>query len=520
MIADKKSTTGKPAVLAALLFVLITFATFLIENYDTIKKVKLANTDRELTHIAVFSAEQGRAYTGAFSHHKFRHPGPFHFYYLAGIKKMLGSSANQHADFRFGMVFFWLIASLLSVWLISRLSLGSSITLLLIPLLLLVLRNYDRDILTDYWNPHFTVPAFLVLLLSSAEAMNSGRVWMLFIAAISGSIVCQAHVGPTLCVLGILAVTTIHLLRARKLSVSGALLVIVGALLLWSPPLYEALAKSNSGWGNLGTLYQYFTSAPGAKNPWNAIPRVLSFFASPFDLRANWTITYILVGFLTLFPFLVMKSAGPSYPTGLKNLQLLSVVALFISFISASRIAGGFQQYLLCFLFALVCLMLLVNLFSLAKLFEDKLKRVSPSLQGAFIITLAIGLSYYAFPSKLPLTKSRESKLAGEVIEKLNLIPRTNLYRISFSDREVYPFVSHLFYHLLPEQIELCVSREWEYLFGETFECEGRGKLFSLPNYQSTIDLRVELASRASPATDGKRQVLIRKYAITTTSAK
>ena len=189
------------------------------------------------------------------------HPGPLSFYLLAPTYRVLGSSAW---GLLVAMVLLALVAIGLALWLAERRG-GAPLVLALGGLVVVVVRGYGMDVLTQPWNPYLPLLFWLVVLLATWSVLMGDRM-MLVLAVAAGSLCAQTHM-PYLALslgmgaLGVVAVI-VHWVRhpsGRDADARALMTSAVVGVALWSPPVADVFG---SGPWNLATLADYFRHPP------------------------------------------------------------------------------------------------------------------------------------------------------------------------------------------------------------------------------------------------------------------
>ena len=189
------------------------------------------------------------------------HPGPLYFYVFAPLHWLFGGAAWTIVV---GGVLIHVAAIGLSARLAWRRG-GLSLTLLALATLALATLGATDRVLLDPWNPHVTMPLFVLFVLQVWSVMVGDR-WQLLGAAIVGSYLVQTHIGyaPLVLAAGATALTCVLVDSrraraplgpwARPLAVSGG-----AALVLWLAPIYEQLTGDP---GNVTLIGRYFRESP------------------------------------------------------------------------------------------------------------------------------------------------------------------------------------------------------------------------------------------------------------------
>jgi len=211
------------------------------------------------------------------------HPGPWSFYLVAPIYRLVGSSAwgMELASALINSVCIVLLA-----WMGHRRA-GLRGAIVLAAIGAVAVRGYGLTVLTHPWNPYFPVLLWLVALVA-AWCVLVGDHWFAPLATAASVIAAQTHV-PYLVnaiALNALVVGALGWRWWRDRDDSGAarpLLVTLGtALFLWLPPFAEQLR--NGGEGNISKLIEHFgTEQPEPAIGLGAAAKLLT---QHFDLAA------------------------------------------------------------------------------------------------------------------------------------------------------------------------------------------------------------------------------------------
>lgn len=142
--------------------------------------------------------------------------------------------------------------------------------------------------LVEVWNPHLAFPLFILMLVMVWQAVV--RPWS-YIAwsVVIGSMLIQLHVGYLALVGGLVAMVAVRLVLAwrggtrpdhlRRTVVGG----VVGLLVLWTPPLVDALSHRG---GNARRLFDYFVLRSGTES--TAGLSALKVAATQFRIPPPW----------------------------------------------------------------------------------------------------------------------------------------------------------------------------------------------------------------------------------------
>jgi hypothetical protein len=209
-------------------------------------------SDWALIELRVRDVGSGTPLVGPFSRYGWNHPGPFLFWYLAVVYRVLGS-ASEALLVGAGLVN---LASVAGIgWLAWRRG-GGALLAWTGLVLSLFLHGQGATFLFDPWNPTVVMLPF-ALLCFATWSMSEGDHRLAPLWVLAASWIVQAHVGFTPFV-GVLGVWALAWLLAHDRSRSVRRWLAASALLaalLWLPPLVEQLTESP---GNAEQIARHF----------------------------------------------------------------------------------------------------------------------------------------------------------------------------------------------------------------------------------------------------------------------
>lgn len=189
------------------------------------------------------------------------HPGPLSFYLLAPTYRILGSSAW---GLLVGMIVLNLAAIALALWIAHRRG-GLPVTLVMAGTIVLLVRGYGFEVVTQPWNPYLPLLFWLVVLLGTWSVLAGDRSMIVVVTAVA-CLCAQTHlpyVGLSLgmgalCVLALLWHWYRHPVDRNDVTTQLGRSAIVGVV-LWLPPLWNQLTGEP---GNLRMIIDYFRNPP------------------------------------------------------------------------------------------------------------------------------------------------------------------------------------------------------------------------------------------------------------------
>ncbi len=189
------------------------------------------------------------------------HPGPLSFYLVAPTYRLAGSSPWGLLA---GMIVLNLVAVALVLWLAHRRG-GTSLTLATAGLVVLVVRGYGWEVVTQPWNPYLPLLFWLVVLFA-AWGVLAGDHRLLVVVVAVGSLCAQTHMPYLGLSLGMGALCVVvlawrwyrHPPDRRDLGRTAGVALGVGVV-LWLPPVWDQLTNEP---GNLRLIVDYFGSPP------------------------------------------------------------------------------------------------------------------------------------------------------------------------------------------------------------------------------------------------------------------
>lgn len=286
------------------------------------------------------------------------HPGPWSFYLVAPIYRLVGSTAW---GMELASVVLNAVAASLVLWITHRRG-RPVVTLAMAALLALAVRGYGLEVLTHPWNPYFPLLLWLLALVGTWSVLEGDR-WMLLAVVGAGSVAAQTHVPYLLPCLALNALALGALAwrwgkdgdrRSRTALLGG---IGFGAF-LWLPPFVEQFTADE---GNISRLIDHFTGTP-PEDPIGLVEGTTVFFrhldlprglarmtfedSSFFDISGQRT--GIAFGGVLVFLFwsAAVVVAWRMRHRTLIHLHTVVGVALAVGWLSMSRIFGRVWFYL------------------------------------------------------------------------------------------------------------------------------------------------------------------------------
>ena len=351
------------------------------------------------------------------------HPGPLSFYLLAPTYRLTGSGAWSLLA---GMIVLNLVAIALALWLAHRRG-GPRLTIGVAALIVVLVRGYGFEVVTQPWNPYLPVLFWLVVLLAVWGVLEDDKRMIVLVAAV-GSLCAQTHMPYLGLCLGMGALCVAALAwralrhpveRDETYRVLGTSAVV--SLVLWSPPVYDQLTNDP---GNLRMIADYFRNPPedpvGTGEGLQLLLRHLNVFRigtgafgsdgyvtrAAFDLQGS-----VVPGLVVLAVWI--GAAVLAWRLRHRTLTTLNVVigwALVLGAVSMSRIFGKVWYYLTLWAWTTSTLLVVSVLWTLAVVLHRRLgpvRSVRPRLAlGALLAVVAVGsygaLTVEAFGARVP----------------------------------------------------------------------------------------------------------------------
>jgi hypothetical protein len=287
------------------------------------------------------------------------HPGPLSFYLIAPTYRLLGSSAW---GLLVGMIVLNLVAIAAALWLANRRG-GTPLTVAIAGVIVLLVRGYGLEVMTQPWNPYLPLLFWLVLLLATWSVLDGDR-RMIVVVTAAGSLCAQTHMPylglslgmGALCVAALVRQAVQHPVERNEVSNAIGTSLVVG-LVLWAPPVYDQLTNDP---GNLRMIADYFGHAPedpvGLGEGVRLLLRHLDVFRivggafgadgyvtrAGFDLRGS-----VIPGAIVLLVW--VTAAAMAWRLRHRLLNTLNVVigwSMVLAVVSMSRIFGKVWYYL------------------------------------------------------------------------------------------------------------------------------------------------------------------------------
>ena len=226
---------------------------------------------------------------GLYSRFGWSHPGPSYFYFLLPFYEAFG---EQPIAMAVGAIMLNLIAVGGVIAAAARV-VGRELALWSALVLAVFMATVQPTSLRDWWTP-FAIILLFALFTALCAAVAAGRLAALPLAALSGSVVVQMHVGAAGGV-GVIAAAALVLyvvcrlvereplieragrgVRATLRGVAPILIAIVVGVVVWLPPLVEEAQHSP---GNLSRVKDFLRSQPASHSTWEARWTIVSSYA-------------------------------------------------------------------------------------------------------------------------------------------------------------------------------------------------------------------------------------------------
>lgn len=360
------------------------------------------------------------------------HPGPLSFYLLAPVYRVAGSGA-------WGLLAATVVLALVAVgvalWLAERRG-GMPLALVIGALLVVLVRGYGLEVLTQPWNPYLPLLFWLVVLLATWSVLD-GDLAMIVVVAAAGSLCAQTHLpylGLTLgmvalCAVAMLATWVRHPVQRRVVLMHGVRAVAV-AFVLWMPVLVDEVRHSP---GNLSMLSDYFRHPPEDPVGTAEGVRLLLRHLDPVRLaravlgsdgaitRAGYDLDgSILPGLGALAVWLV--AAVWAWRHGHRLLRTLHVVvgwSLLLGAVSMSRIFGKVWYYLTLWAWTSAALLAVSLAWTAAALLRTRVRPTGTRVRGVLVpvAAVAVVVSYAALVVEAFGTHAPEQHLSDTLAE-------------------------------------------------------------------------------------------------------
>ena len=351
------------------------------------------------------------------------HPGPLSFYLLAPTYRLTGSGAWGLLA---GMIVLNLIAVAVVLWLAQRRG-GAPLTVAVSGVLVLLVRGYGFDVVTQPWNPYLPLLFWLIVLLAAWGVLDGDKRLLVLLTA-AGSLCAQTHMPYlglclgmfALCVAALVWRAIRHPVERNETSNAIASSLLVG-LVLWAPPLFDQLTNDP---GNLRMIADYFRNPPEAPVGYGeGIQLVLrhlnvfrlatgAFGADGYVTRAAFDLDGSIVpGVLVLLTW--VGSAALAWRLRHRLLVRLNVVigwALVLGGVSMSRIFGKVWYYLTLWAWTTTTLLVVSVLWTLAVVLRDRIgdhparrpRALLAAISGVAVVGSYGALMVEAFGARAP----------------------------------------------------------------------------------------------------------------------
>jgi len=361
------------------------------------------------------------------------HPGPLSFYLLAPTYRLVGSSAWGLLA---GMIVLNLVAIAVALWLADRRG-GTPLMLVVAGVVVVLVRGYGFDVVTQPWNPYLPLLFWLVVLLGTWSVL-AGDQRMIVVVAAAGSLCAQTHmpyVGLSLG-MGALCVAALgwhwyrHPVDRNDVIGAAGTAGLVGAV-LWLPPVWDQLTNEP---GNLRLIADYFGNSPedpiGAGEGVRLVLRHLDVFrligdafgADGYVTRAGFDLQGSVVPGLIV---LVVWGVSVWLAVRLRHRLLitLDVVigwSLVLAVIAMSRIFGKIWYYLTLWAWTSTTLIVVAVVWTAAAYVRSRLgdeRARTPRLAMAGVAALVAVGSYMALTAEAFGARAPEQHLSDTLRE-------------------------------------------------------------------------------------------------------
>lgn len=366
------------------------------------------------------------------------HPGPLSFYALWPLYMLFGATAWA---LQIAAAALNIAAAGLSIWIGKRRA-GVLLAMGIAAGLVLLMRAYGADKLTEAWNPYMPMMWWVVFLLAVWSVLCDDLP-MLPIAVFAGSLCMQTHI-PYLGMVGglggftVLAVALLAGVSWRRRrtgaeppdqpetfppgrllpwgGASGALLAI-----LWAPPLYEQITRSP---GNMSVVAESLRSTEETSP---SAGKTLSIWLGHLDIRGLLDPSFVtteahegvgpglvlLIAWAAAAAFTALTwwrrqrattpgsdptRQSPSYDPRLARLHVVVGVALVLGVVSISRITGFLYYYLVLWAWGTTMLLLVALGWTIARRLSLQIRSSGADVRKSVTAAAAPGVTASAPP--------------------------------------------------------------------------------------------------------------------------
>jgi hypothetical protein len=159
-------------------------------------------------------------------------------------------------------------------------------------------------------------------------------------------------------------------------------------------------------------------------------------------------------------------------------LAIICASASLAAIVSATRIAGNFEPYLLRSMLGVVAasqLLFAVVALDLARRYSPKTWHLHPLLGSRAALALSLISLWALFPKTFTPRPQMCGQIAAPFIEALAPTPGAS-YRLEIGDQDAWPFAAPFALALLRQGNEVCVDEQWRYLFDTALTCSWIGE--------------------------------------------
>ncbi len=454
-------------------------------NMGELSEPCVRNMDRAYTHLAVESAARFEAFDGAFSHAGFRHPGPVFFYYLAGMRFLMGGIWPPKGDYHAATLFLNCFFLSIALCLAAPRKLNSPECrrgaqwwqTALLAALFTALIGASGSLLMDYWNPYPVVSAALAYMLALSRFAGGGVSLLPLIVAIA-SFIAQCHVGtPPFLAIGFLYAGGILIFRHRTAlenqsvlsSLSFSLVIL---LLLWAPVLVDILWYGGSS--NPAIVLASFLEEKKTRDIFQSFRFVWRMVGEQTNIVLG--APSALISYLPAILLIGLAIVGWKKRGSRGHLARMLILAWAVTIWALSKSFQPFAEYLVSYFFAVIVLSWFLVTVEIPSLLFPRLKCVKGVLPALVQWGLVLFLGLRAFPGLFDgVAKGGcgQIKFAQAYVEQMKTV-ETQRYYIRPEDYRLRSFVVFLALALVKEGIPFCFDDKWDYYVGRAFTCSYR----------------------------------------------
>ncbi|WP_125169926.1 hypothetical protein [Leptospira perolatii] len=461
---------SQPVVRYVFLFPTAFFISYFAVNSAFLNQPYQEMGDLAANALQIMRASEGREMLGAYSRFQVNHIGPITFYYLGWIAKPLFFVVSEHGKYSIGILLYNYAFLCISLFLLyKKLEVRSSLLALTLSLFV-CLAAAGPDIFSSIWGPSvilFPMFLFIVSCLFLKRGMPEGLLWSL----VSGTFIVQNQIGGLTIVVPMFLICGgwgIYSLGWKKYISSREHWKFFGigllfALIAFLPPIIQEIQSFP---GNLSKVL-----ALGAKNktvhkPGPVFEYLFSYYLGPFPLLTKIPKDLIL-GVLILLPGIYRERLH----VWEKDLYSIFLIGFFLSLFGAFKLQGGLVSHVYWFEYVFAAVLYYLNFRLLAslvgKISVEKQSRLYKAVLFLLVlVTLRLGKADFTY------VDSPEKFLDAMQPQK------DVLYKIEWGFGDENHIQGHLatgvVLRMARQQIPVCVSEKWNFLFPEDYRCEAR----------------------------------------------